>query len=467
MTTVAIDLNDAGLLVASDQGTLVGQSPGYALLDGKDLSVGAAAQTRSRLKPRWTHNRFWDELDSNPMPRPFPRSLSRADVAHNHLVHLRDQIRQRLGGSEPESVLLAVPGSFSVDKLGLILGIARACEIAVTGMVDAAVAATATVPVGRRVLHLDALLHRMVWTELVYDGELVRRRIEVLETGGLASIVDAWAKKIAKLLVHQTRFDPFHHGSAEQTLYDRLPGWLAELANSGRVMVTLESEGKEHAVELGSDGVERVAAGVTGPVVEMARALVGAGESATLMVSERAAVVPGLIQQLTLLSETEVSILEKTAAAMGALRQRSRIESPGGDLAFVVRLPVELQTSGLTGLPAPPDLVAPAPGGQVPTHVLFEGIAHPISMTPLWLGSSASSAERGLDVGGNMPGLSRRHCAVVLRDGAVVVEDHSAYGTYVNGRQVEGPGVVSVGDRLRLGSPGVELLLIALAEDDV
>jgi pSer/pThr/pTyr-binding forkhead associated (FHA) protein len=101
--------------------------------------------------------------------------------------------------------------------------------------------------------------------------------------------------------------------------------------------------------------------------------------------------------------------------------------------------------------------------------VLFEGIAHVITPDPLWLGSSASSEEgRGLDVGGGpMPGLSRRHCAVFCSGGSVMVEDHSSYGTYLNGRRLEGTSEVRIGDRIRLGSPGVELMLIAVAQTDV
>jgi pSer/pThr/pTyr-binding forkhead associated (FHA) protein len=42
-----------------------------------------------------------------------------------------------------------------------------------------------------------------------------------------------------------------------------------------------------------------------------------------------------------------------------------------------------------------------------------------------------------------------------------VVEDHSSGETFVNDERVAGRAVLRVGDRLRLGSPGVELLLIA------
>ncbi len=66
-----------------------------------------------------------------------------------------------------------------------------------------------------------------------------------------------------------------------------------------------------------------------------------------------------------------------------------------------------------------------------------------------------------------MPGLSRRHCSITRQGRSVVVEDHSSFGTFLNGRKVEGTVELETGDRLRLGSPGVEVQVIRVAGDDV
>jgi pSer/pThr/pTyr-binding forkhead associated (FHA) protein len=42
-----------------------------------------------------------------------------------------------------------------------------------------------------------------------------------------------------------------------------------------------------------------------------------------------------------------------------------------------------------------------------------------------------------------------------------VVEDLSTWGTFVNGERVAGRAVLAAGDRVRVGSPGIELVLIA------
>jgi pSer/pThr/pTyr-binding forkhead associated (FHA) protein len=97
--------------------------------------------------------------------------------------------------------------------------------------------------------------------------------------------------------------------------------------------------------------------------------------------------------------------------------------------------------------------------------VLHDGRAHPISLRPLVLGA-ASGDERTLQLPAGTPGLSRRHCTLALLDGAVQVEDHSTYGTFVNDERVTGRLALAVGDRLRLGAPGVTLELIRVMPDD-
>ena len=85
---------------------------------------------------------------------------------------------------------------------------------------------------------------------------------------------------------------------------------------------------------------------------------------------------------------------------------------------------------------------------------------------PLVIGWSVDAQRRGLVLPSASPGVSRSHCTVVRRNGAVMIEDHSTYGSYVNEERVAGRTALTVGDRLRLGSPGVTLELIQLVNDD-
>ena len=74
--------------------------------------------------------------------------------------------------------------------------------------------------------------------------------------------------------------------------------------------------------------------------------------------------------------------------------------------------------------------------------------------------------ERWSELERDMPGVSRQHCSLILENGQCVVRDFSRYGTFLNGHKLEGSAVLQVGDRLRLGTPGYELRLIATEDAD-
>ena len=60
-------------------------------------------------------------------------------------------------------------------------------------------------------------------------------------------------------------------------------------------------------------------------------------------------------------------------------------------------------------------------------------------------------------------GVSRRHCSL-RRDGErTILVDHSRFGTWVNGARVRERAAVRPGDRVRVGTPGVEFTLISAA----
>jgi pSer/pThr/pTyr-binding forkhead associated (FHA) protein len=96
--------------------------------------------------------------------------------------------------------------------------------------------------------------------------------------------------------------------------------------------------------------------------------------------------------------------------------------------------------------------------------VLLGSTARAIDQEPLVLGTAPPSPGRGLRVEGDTAGVSRAHCRLFESAGEVVIEDLSTWGTYVNGERVAGRAVLATGDRIRMGSPGVELLLITAQE---
>jgi hypothetical protein len=59
--------------------------------------------------------------------------------------------------------------------------------------------------------------------------------------------------------------------------------------------------------------------------------------------------------------------------------------------------------------------------------------------------------------------VSRRHCSLRREGDRTVLVDHSRYGTWINGARVRERAAVRPGDRVRVGTPGVEFTLISAA----
>jgi hypothetical protein len=463
--TLALDVSDAGLVGLGDDGAVLGPAPGIVLVEGDRVACGEEARRRSRLLPRLVATDAWTRLGPEPLGPPFPEGLSRADLVHAQLEALWKDVRRTTG-----EVVLAVPGVHDEAALGRLLGIAQALAMPVSGMVDAAVAAAAAGFPGERLFHVDLGLRHAAVAEVHAGRELVRERVARIERWGLDEVEDAQVRGAAAAFVRMARFDPLHDAASEQALFDRLPGWLAALAKEGRAAVSLPAAGREVAIELGREEAEEWTAAHASELAQQVSVLKRAGEPATALVSAHAARLPGLVERLAAIRGVDVALLPVQAAAAGALRERASIRSGAGRVRFLTRLPRPEAPSGTVGEeavlvpPRRPLAPPPPPGGRRPTHVLLGHEARAITAEPLVLGTAPAEGTRAMRLLGETAGISRAHCRVFEDGGVVVLEDLSTWGTFVNGERVGGRAVVEAGDRIRLGSPGIELLLVAATE---
>ena len=181
--------------------------------------------------PAHINNRFWDQLSLDPLPKPTSVARHHADLAYSHLAQIWDQIR-----SETEEVIMAVPGSFDRQQLGLLLGIANECRMPVGGLIDTAVAASSkSSNSSDRLLHLDIHLHRFLLTELERGTNLRRTRVRQLTKAGHLALKETWVEDIADAFIRTTRFDPMYSAASEQLLHNRLPIWLSELQSKDSI----------------------------------------------------------------------------------------------------------------------------------------------------------------------------------------------------------------------------------------
>lgn len=456
MGTLALELNDAEVLAARSmpdgRTQVLVRSPGYAVVDGGPLLTGRDAYRASRLKPRFRTTRFWEALDTSPLPKPLPPKLTHADLVHAHLSDVWNRTRR-----DVDRVALLVPGWYTDAQLGLLLGIARALELPVNDLVDSGLAGALELDAPESV-HVDVHLHRTAAARLSRGVRVTREELR-LETGtGLVPLVDAWVTLVARTFVHQTRFDPLHRAETEQRLYDALPLVLDELGSDEATLVSIEASGKDHRVELSRSAVVAAALPYYREIVALAASLMREDEPLPVALSHRAARLPGLAELVERDLAPRVSMLAEHAPAENVLKRLSSLPRRSPDasaLTFVTSLPVDPRP-----VVVPPPVASWDRVALAPTHVLRDGVAHAIEPGPFVLGTALPEGARGLELPAETPGVSKRHALLERREGAVVVEDESRYGCWVNGERVDRQAVLAIGDRLRLGPSGPELLLI-------
>jgi hypothetical protein len=468
MSRIAVELNDSGLQVARDRAGSVpvlagAPSPGFAMLHQGRVLVGDEAARRHRLAPLHAQNRFWYGLGLDALPWSAQGVGTVADLAHAHLASTLAPVVKNDDGAE---LLLAVPPGYTREQLGLLVGIANECGVVVRGLVDAGLAAVSTVPASPCMLHVDLQLHQATATlvELARaDGLLRRSRYELLPGVGQLAFRQAMATAIATTFVRDTRFDPLHQAATEQQLHDALPGWLQALDGNEESDAGLEFGGTSHRILLTRAQVTAAVEPLVGEVLRLVQLARPAGALLHLCFTPRIAAIPGLVARLSGLRDCVMVELADGAAATGALLAAGAVMRPADAIALVHRLPLATATATIIGDAAL--ATAEVPVDAVPTHVLFNGRAWPITAVPLTLGWSVGAVPRALTLPAGIAGVSRSHCTLEYSKGQAVVLDHSTYGTFVNDERVGGRVVLQAGDVLRLGAPGVSLQLIRVLAD--
>jgi hypothetical protein len=462
---LAVELNDAGIALAraTPEPRLVGTpSPGIALLLDGEVVTGEVAASRHRVAPLHVQNRYWYALGTEPLPWTARGIATAADLAHAHLsALLAEPVRDGAG-----QLLLAVPPGYSREQLGLLIGIANECGIVVRGLVDQGLAGCATLPPVPHMLHLDLHQHQATATlvEVARTESMLRRaRYELLPGCGLLAFQQALVQSIATAFVRETRFDPLYEAGAEQRLYDCLPQWLQDLAEADEIPAEFEWASLTHRIVLRRAQVEHAVAALSDEVLRLVQLARPAGTALQVCVTPRIAAVPGLLARLANLRDCVVVELPQGAAALGALQFASAIVRPADAIALVHRLPLTAGAAVEFAAAAAGPVVVPTE--DVPTHVLYQGRAWPVTAVPLVLGWSVTAGSRALSVPAGIAGVSRSHCTLQAQDGLAFVTDHSTYGTFVNDERVGGRLALRVGDVLRLGAPGVTLELIRVLPD--
>ena len=451
MTLLAAHLNDAGIVV-TDGERIRYREPGFALLEDDGIVTGREAWANASLQPRRIQNRYWTDLRLSALADRRFSHLTAADLVSRQM----EQMWQK-AARDGDRLALAVPAYMKSDNLGLLLGIALDLGIPVVAMVDAAVAATRRQYAHAVPVHVDLGLHAAMLTRVLQEGQAQFERAEVIDDCGMLSLYGIWLRVIAETFVQQSRFDPLHTAETEQVLQDNILNWLAQASSSDSVQMQIEYRGITHSAEIASLEFVTSAGPVYQQIVSQLRALYRAEETPALQLSDRAARMPGLAETLKARVGGETFLLEPGATARG-LVARCMEDRAGSSVSLARHLPWDQSSVDVQAGDSKAD--------SSPTHLLFGNRAIAIGDAALVLGSQPADGERWLDLQQDMPGVSRRHCEIAAANGQCVVTDRSRYGTFLNGHRIDGSAVLQTGDVVRIGTPGIELRMILVEQDD-
>lgn len=433
-----IDLNDADIRV-SRGGKLLLRGPGVAVAVGDALHLGEAAARMAHLHPRQTWNRFWSALNQDPWPAAAGTLRHNADLAWHQLQSLH----QRAG--KPEEVVFAVPGTFTPAQLALLLGITQACPFKAVGLVDAAVAALATVAGPGRYLHVELLLHQAVLTRVDVDAEVARHSVDVIEGRGLLAFHDAAAELAADTFIQQTRFDPLHRAETEQALYDQLPRCLAALASAPEAILELGAGHVRQQARITRDALLERLQRTTADILQRLE------PGRTVVLGDRAGLVPGLAAACS-----ATLTLDEGAVGAGCAAHPQLVRSTGPSLGFVTRLPAAAAPA-LRATIAPDTAVTRVAGTETATHLLHGHQAWPLGRHTWYLSA------RGSVTAAPQPASA---CSVTGNGNDTRLVPLSDLTIYVDGERLAGPRALAAGDRISFaGSDTVYSLIRTVSPD--
>lgn len=429
MTSAYIELNDAGILQAVN-GEVINTSPAYAVMDKDRLMLGDEAQNNARLLPAWTNNRFWNQLNSDPIANATHNIRHHADLAFAHLEYIWQGLSK-----QADQVVIGVPGFYDTHQLGLLLGMAKEANIPVVGIVDSALAAIASETSHASLIHLEISLHRITLTQFQIDDHVTKiNHINVAETG-LITLWDRWASVVAQQFIQSSRFDPMYDAKSEQTLFDVLPAWISCDNN----IFEMDIDGIKHSVQIPEDQLIHVGDSVYPKIAQAIADLSGSSGRTSLLVSHLFDGFPGLSKRLKSIEGVDLQYLNQSAAAKTIQMHWDNIVSSDGIVAHITKLPRgKKKTIEVNHATSPTHLLLDHRATQIGRHLTVNDMNH-----------------RGIQQEGDNPAFT-----IVLSNGQYLLHSKTQ-ALRLNGKLVLLPTQLTIGDQISLRDQTATLIEVS------
>jgi hypothetical protein len=450
MSFLGIELNDHAITgIRDDQ--LVFTEKGCALNSNSHVVFGAEALKAAQIQPSAFYDRYWRELAEQPLARVTPELKTSADLAYRQLHGLWGSF-----GAGITQVAFAVPGYWSTEQLGLLLGIAQEAGMPLTGLVSLPVAATRREYPDYEVIHIETDLHATSLTRMSQEGAAAIAEEPVVLDMGTVQLRRTIAEYFARRFLECSRFDPMQDAGSEQTIYDQLDGWVGILVRNGEAELSTEFKGNQFRALTSSAVLYEWLQRRCQPLIQSLRARTSVDRPTALQLSSSLATYPGVAQMLADLPGCDVFVLEPGAAARGLAQRQESLGGKLGSVTLTEALPWD-QPSADVSL----ERAMAGSAGLVPSHLVLDGRAYRLTDRPLRIGSEANTGDYSLMLSSRHTGVSRHHCSIEFSAGRVVLIDHSRFGTRLNGYRIQGSAVLQPGDTISLGDPVCVLKLVA------
>ncbi|HUQ10815.1 MAG TPA: FHA domain-containing protein [Steroidobacteraceae bacterium] len=434
------------LSIARD-GELVANEPLAVETVSRDARFGRVALAVARGRPDEVSLNHWRELGRN--------EHAARNVALEVHAHLR-----ALGVTERIDAVVAVPADLDAQALAALRGALSAAGIEARDFPDAATLTAAAVREREHYVVLEAGWRSATATRVTGGADCAYDESFVSERANLLDVYDLWLSAVAAALVKNTRFDPLLNLSTEQSLFADLPALAARAAIEGKVEAVVESEGSRFAVDIDGPLFVDAAQGFYRELARLTRSARIAGDSTALVLPAESRRWPGFLPRLLELEQDGLVIAPAGIAAVAASLQAA-------DATQAPRLRRRVARIADHSLASDVEYVASAttsPARALPvTHILYGGDSMRFPEVGLTIGTEEDGNSPHITLPRAAAGVSRRHCSLRREGERTVLIDHSRYGTWVNGARVRERAGVRPGDRVRVGTPGVEFTLISAA----
>ena len=452
MSHATLYINDIDISLLNDDKILYRQ-PSHVLNKNGEFLFGSTALAKTRIFPQNMQNRFWFDVSNKKYKIDGYNQFSPADIASKELEYILSFL------SKGTPILIVVPPYLEKQQVSLIVGIANELNIKVIGIIESAIAATRNEYKDSKLLHLDLHLHCLSISLLQQDNGVILERSVIINDCGMESFYALWIKMISKAFIKQCRFDPLHTGDSDQQLFDNLPVILSQSLTTDIVHIAIKNKGQVYSIEIVASEFSKAVIPLYKLLLNKLRLICEAEDLLAFQFSSHLSKLPGLKEFLESNFSSEIFKLPEETTIRGASERFLIKDYEGNSLKLHKKLPwdkpsIRIKESSNKSVMK-----------DIPSHILYESRAYKISELPLNIGTNPPYDNHNIKIKTNIGGISRQHCSLIIKNNKCLISDLSRYGTYLNDQRIENSTFLSIGDKIRIGSPGIEFLLIYINED--